>query len=143
MEVVKVKAHTDWWDVTFGRISHKVRLGNDMADEAAKAAQKVSERQSPTAAFNGQLTKAMQWLKWAMKYTVEWVNDVEVIEGKEDSEGRRRGGREETRRDEERRDEERREERRREERRGETRRGEERRGETRREEKRRGENLLH
>ena len=90
VEVVKVKAHTDWWDVIFGRISHKNHIGNDLADKAAKAAQKASERQSPTTAFSVQITKAMQWLKWAMKYTVEWADDVEASERKEDEEEERR-----------------------------------------------------
>ena len=42
-----------------------------MADEAAKAAQRASEQQSPTSGFNEQLRRAMQWLKWVTKYTVE------------------------------------------------------------------------
>ena len=78
VQVVKVKAHTSWWDVLEGRISHREHVGNSMADKAAKEATAAAERLAPTATFSKQLQHALSWLKWILKYTVEWTDDVEV-----------------------------------------------------------------
>ena len=80
VSVVKVKAHTGWWDVLSGRISHIDHVGNAMADQAAKAATDAAEAMAPTVSFRKQLSNALLWLKWALVSTVEWVTDVDADE---------------------------------------------------------------
>ena len=77
VHVRKIKAHTGWWDVLLGRITHRQHVGNGMADTAAKEAQCASEAMSPTKSFNEYLNRAVLWLKWVMKYTVKFVDDID------------------------------------------------------------------
>ena len=86
VEVVKVKAHSKWWDVVEGKIAHREYVGNMMADLAAKEAAKAAEDTAPAAPFNRQLTRIMRWLKWILKYTAEWTEDVEGQDKEETAE---------------------------------------------------------
>ncbi len=76
VEVVKVKAHTTWWDVLEGRISPFEQWGNYEADKAAKAALRQAKRESPAWAFNSQLARAFLWAKWLARYATAWKKDT-------------------------------------------------------------------
>ena len=89
VRVVKVKAHTSWWDVLFGRISARDRGGNDIADKEAKKALKEALRQSPTAMVNAYIARAVGWAAWIAEYASEWISDTGV---EEDEEGNGRVG---------------------------------------------------
>ena len=78
IEVVKVKAHTSWWEVLAGRISARDRAGNDLADKEAKKALKEAIKSSPIAAFNGHLARAVEWAKWMLRYAESWKDDTTV-----------------------------------------------------------------
>ena len=77
VKVIKVKAHTTWWDVLVGNISDREHKGNSIVDRAAKTATDAAERAAPTKSFNKQLRGALLWLKWVPKYTLEWAHDVD------------------------------------------------------------------
>ena len=94
VQVIKVKAHTSWWDVLSGVIPHIDHVGNAMADRAAKQATEAAESLAPTGYFVKQLRGALRWLKWVLMYTFEWAGDTEADNAHE-LEGvgqRRRGG---------------------------------------------------
>ena len=84
--VVKVRAHTSWWDVLSGSIAHIDHVGNSLADKAAKSATAAAESLAPTATFHKQLRSALGWLKWVLKCTFEWVADTEGAEAPEGNE---------------------------------------------------------
>ena len=86
VEVVKVRAHTTWWDVIWGRITAKDQGGNDVADREAKRALKEALRLSPTAAVRAGIARAISWARWIAAYASGWVKDTEELE-------RRRTGR--------------------------------------------------
>ncbi len=79
VRIVKVKAHTTWADVLLLRVRHIDHVGNDLADKAAKMAAQAAEAESPTSSFNGQLRKALVWLRWVLDYLTGWVDDVEPL----------------------------------------------------------------
>ena len=95
VKVVKVAAHTTWWDVLWGKISARNRGGNDLADKEAKRALKEALRSSPTAGYNASWARAIGWAKWIAWYAAGWVVDTVQDEA---GEGRVAGGREETQR---------------------------------------------
>ena len=74
--VVKVKAHTSWYDLLNRRISAKEQYGNWLADSAAKSATAASENEAPAGGFNEQLRTALAWVRWAARYSSEWVEDI-------------------------------------------------------------------
>ena len=76
VSVVKVKAHTSWWDLLSNRITPKEQFGNWLADTAAKAATAASEADAPTAGFNDQVKTALAWVRWAARYSTDWVKDI-------------------------------------------------------------------
>ncbi len=78
VEVVKVKAHTSWRDVLEGKVSLRGQRGNAMADATAKAALEVVHRAAPTAAFDGQLARAMAWHKWVLAYATTWGDRIDT-----------------------------------------------------------------
>ena len=71
-----------------GAIKHRDHVGNAMADQAAKEATNAAETLALPAAFRKQLKRALLWPKWVLKYTFEWVADVE---GDTEHEGKKRG----------------------------------------------------
>ncbi len=77
---VKVKAHTTWMDVLLGRTEHVHHYGNDLADQAAKAATRAAEADSPAAGANAQLRRALAWMKWLITYVGGWSDDVDPLE---------------------------------------------------------------
>ena len=91
IRVVKVKAHTSWWDVLFGRISARDRGGNDIADKEAKKALKEALKQSPTASVNAYIARAVGWARWIAEYATGWIQDATVEAEEEVEEGERRG----------------------------------------------------
>ena len=80
VEFKKVKAHTSWMDLLNRVISPKEQFGNWLADGAAKIAAQRSEHEAPTAAFNSQLKKALEWAKWVVSYSTKWVCDISPSE---------------------------------------------------------------
>ena len=74
--VVKVKAHTGWLDLVSRRISPREQFGNWLADVAAKSATAASEAEAPTVGFNEQLRTALAWVRWAARYSTDWVEDI-------------------------------------------------------------------
>ena len=74
--VLKVKAHTSWFDVLSGKITPREQFGNWLADSAAKKATAASEAEAPTIPFNAQLKKALAWIRWAACYSTNWVQDI-------------------------------------------------------------------
>ena len=87
VHVLKIKAHTTWWDVICGAIPYVDHLGNTMADKAAKEGMAAAESLAPTTAFRRQLQAALTWLKWVLMYTFEWVGDVEAEGAQEEGRG--------------------------------------------------------
>ena len=83
--VQKIKAHTTWLQVLARVISHEHHVGNGLADQAAKEAQRAAENASPTAGVRSQMKRAVLWLKWAMKYTVGWAKDIDIDEGEKEA----------------------------------------------------------
>ena len=80
VDLVKVKAHTGWAEILSRRISPMHQFGNWLADAAAKSCAKYSEAETPTASFRAEVRKAVAWLRWAGRYSAEWINDVEPVE---------------------------------------------------------------
>ena len=74
--VVKVKAHTGWFDLISRRIAPRDQFGNWLTDEAPKAATAASEIDAPTARFNAQLKTALAWTRWTARYAASWVRDI-------------------------------------------------------------------
>ena len=75
-EIVKVKAHTSWWDVLGGRITARNRAGNHLADYEAKKALRLAKLEAPAGAFNAHLRRATLWAKWLVKYATNFVKDT-------------------------------------------------------------------
>ena len=78
--VMKVKAHTGWRELLSRQISPRDQFGNWLADAAAKTASRHSELEAPTAAVNAQVAKALAWIRWAARYSADWVTDTEPSE---------------------------------------------------------------
>ena len=89
VRVVKVRAHTTWWDVIFGRISARDQGGNDVADKEAKRALKEALRRSPTASVNASIARAIGWAKWIASYAGGWIKDTSVDPVGEEESARR------------------------------------------------------
>ena len=84
VRVVKVAAHTSWWDVLWGKISARDRGGNDIADKEAKKALKEALRCSPTAVYNAYWARAVGWATWIAVYSAKWIADtVQDVVGEE------------------------------------------------------------
>ena len=92
VRVVKVAAHTSWWDVLWGKISARDRGGNDIADKEAKKALKEALRCSPTAVYNAYWARAVGWATWIAVYSAKWIADtVQDVVGEERVGGNRVG----------------------------------------------------
>ncbi len=89
VEVIKVRAHTSWFDVVAGRIDPFLRWGNFEADRSAKEALQVAVGEAPHHAYNAQLARAFLWAKWVVSYAASWVDDTtHSPEGAEEAVGR-------------------------------------------------------
>ncbi len=78
LTITKVKAHTTQMAVIEGRISEVDRLGNMLADRAAKEGMKLAEAVSPTSAARAALSTALRWYKWVVSYAHRWQSDAET-----------------------------------------------------------------
>ncbi len=76
VSILKVRAHTTWWDVLAGRIEPFLRWGNDKADRAAKEALRIAISEAPHHGYNAQLSRAFLWAKWIVAYAASWVQDT-------------------------------------------------------------------
>ena len=76
--MVKVRAHTTWWDVLAGRITARDRAGNHLADQEAKKALYLAKKEAPAEAFNAQLRRATDWAKWLVKYAANFIADTSI-----------------------------------------------------------------
>ncbi len=76
LSVLKVRAHTTWWDVIAGKIDPFHRWGNAEADRSAKEALRVAIAEAPHHAYNAQLARAFLWAKWITEYAAFWVDDT-------------------------------------------------------------------
>ncbi len=94
-EVIKVVAHTSWWDVVWGRISARDGGGNGLADKEANRALREALRQAPTAAYNSYWERAVGWATGIAGYAAEWIVDTAQDDERE---GRSRGRRSEAHR---------------------------------------------
>ncbi len=90
VEVVKVPAHTTWWQVLTGAVSLKDHLGNTAADREAKAAMRAAMVQSSTVSFNACLARAVGWARWMLDYASHWVDDTSVPPSAGEEAGRAR-----------------------------------------------------
>ena len=80
----KVKAHTGWFQLLERSISPKHQFGNWLADIAAKEGARQSENLAPTASFEKEARKAIDWVKWAACLAASWVYDVDPSPPSED-----------------------------------------------------------
>ena len=76
IEIVKVKAHTTWWDVLAKKITARNRAGNHSADQEAKKALQEAKREAPVSSFNAHLARAALWTRWLVRYAENFVNDT-------------------------------------------------------------------
>ncbi len=84
VDVVKVKAHTDLSDIDDGVITARDRVGNFLADAAARKGARLAELASPTGPARAELAKAIRWHNWSRRLAAVWVDDTG---GRGDAEG--------------------------------------------------------
>ena len=78
VDIIKVKAHTTWWDVLAGKVTARNRAGNHLADQEAKHALREAKREAPAGGFNAQLARAVLWTRWVLRYADSFVKDTSV-----------------------------------------------------------------
>ncbi len=78
VDIVKVAAHSTWWQVLTGSVTLRDHIGNAAADREAKLAMKAGMGQSPTTAFNAYLARAVAWGRYILDYAANWVHDTSV-----------------------------------------------------------------
>ncbi len=78
VDIVKVTAHSTWWQVLTGSVTLRDHIGNSAADREAKLAMKAGMSQSPTTTFNAYLARAVAWGRYILDYSANWVDDTSV-----------------------------------------------------------------